>query len=67
MKNSKAFSEITWNEEDIEQTPRSPGGKDIRIKIYLNSDNKELWVSSMCQLVEIFMPILEEYKMRNKK
>jgi hypothetical protein len=62
MKNSKAFSEITWNEEDIEQTPRSPAGKDIRIKIYLNSDDKELWVSSMCRLVDIFMPMLVKYK-----
>ena len=66
MNNSNAFSEITWNEEDIQQTSRSPAGKDIRIKIYLNSDNMELWVSSMCRLVEIFMPILVKYQMQNK-
>lgn len=28
---------ITWNQEDIETSPRNPQGLDIRIKIYLNN------------------------------
>jgi hypothetical protein len=62
VSNSKLFEGITWNEEDVEKSPRFSTGKDIRIKIYLKTDNRELWIDAMCQLAENFLPLLNEYR-----
>jgi hypothetical protein len=59
--NKQHKCKITWNEEDIESSPRNTEGGDIRIKIYLKDSNNQNWVEAMKELAEVFLPILNSY------
>ncbi|MDY0361160.1 MAG: hypothetical protein RBR08_06895 [Desulforegulaceae bacterium] len=54
----KTNNKITWNEEDLANSPRNPNGLDKRIKIYLHKPTNEEWIQAMIDLSNIFMQYL---------